>query len=129
MVFAPYGDVALPAIDPLDVAEVAAAVLTGAGHLGRNYVLTGPEATTPRQRTQDIAAAISEHLTYTEVSHDHAREQMLQFMPASVADATLAILGQPTPAEVQVSPDVEKILGRPGRSFADWARRNAAAFR
>jgi hypothetical protein len=92
-------------------------------------VLTGPEVTTPRQRTQDIATAIGEHLTYTEVSHDHAREQMLQFMPAPVADATLAILGQPTPEEVQVSPDVEKILGHPGRSFADWARRNAAAFR
>jgi uncharacterized protein YbjT (DUF2867 family) len=128
-VFAPYGDVALPAIDPLDIAEVAAAVLTGAGHHGRNYVLTGPEATTPRQRTQDIATAISEHLTYTEVSHDQTREQMLQLMPASVADATLAILGQPTAEEVQVSPDVEKVLGRPGRSFADWARRNAAAFR
>jgi hypothetical protein len=54
---------------------------------------------------------------------------MLQFMPAPVADATLAILGQPTPEEVQVSPDVEKVLGHLGRSFADWARRNAAAFR
>jgi len=128
-VFAPYGDVALPAVDPLDVAEVAAEVLTGAGHRGRTYVLTGPEATTPRQRTQDIAKAISEHLTYTEVSHDHAREQMLQFMPAPVADATLAILGQPAPEEVQVSPDVEKVLGRPGRTFADWARRHAAVFR
>jgi uncharacterized protein YbjT (DUF2867 family) len=128
-VFAPYGDVALPAIDPLDIAEIAAAALTGDGHLGQAYVLTGQEATTPRQRTQVIATAIGQHLAFIEVSHDDAREQMLQFMPAPVADATLAILGRPTPEEAQVSPDAEKVLGRPGRSFADWARRNAAAFR
>jgi uncharacterized protein YbjT (DUF2867 family) len=128
-VFAPYGDVALPAIDPLDIAEVAAAALTGDGHLGQTYVLTGAEATTPRQRTQVIATATGQHLAFIEVSHDDAREQMVQFMPAPVADATLAILGHPTPEEAQGSPDTEKVLGRPGRSFADWAQRNAAAFR
>ncbi|HEY2519017.1 MAG TPA: NAD(P)H-binding protein [Streptosporangiaceae bacterium] len=128
-VFAPYGDVALPAIDPLDLAEVAAAALTGHGHLGQTYVLTGPEATTPRQRTQSIATAIRQQLAFMEISPHDARDQMLQFMPAPVADATLAILGHPTPEEAQVSPGVEKILGRPGRSFADWAQRNAIAFR
>jgi uncharacterized protein YbjT (DUF2867 family) len=127
-VSAPYGDVALPAIDPLDIAEVAAAALTGHGHLGQTYVLTGPEATTPRQRTQSIATAIGQRLAFMEVSPHEARDQMLQFMPAPVADATLAILGHPTPEEARVSPDVEKILGRPGRSFADWAQRNATAF-
>jgi uncharacterized protein YbjT (DUF2867 family) len=128
-VFAPYGDVALPAIDPLDIAEVAAVALTGDGHPGRTYVLTGPQATTPRQRTESIARAIRQTLAFIEVSPEDAREQMLQFMPAPVADATLAILGHPTPEEAQVSPDVEHILGRPGRSFADWAQRNATAFR
>ncbi len=119
----------MPAIDPLDIAEVAAAALTGDGHLGRTYVLTGPEATTPRQRTESIAQAVQRTLAFIEVSPEKAREQMLQFMPAPVADATLAILGHPTQEEAQVSPDVEKILGRPGSSFADWAQRNAAAFR
>ena len=128
-VLAPYGDVALPAIDPLDIAEVAAAALAGDGHVGQTYVLTGPEATTPRHRTGIIATAIGRDLAFIEVSHDEAREQMLAFMPAPVADATLAILGRPTPQEAQVSPDADKVLGRPGRTFADWARRNAAAFR
>jgi uncharacterized protein YbjT (DUF2867 family) len=128
-VSAPYGDVAVPAIDPLDLAEVATAAVTGHGHLGQTYVLTGPEATTPRQRTQIIAAAIEQHLTFVELSPQDARAEMLSFMPAPVADATLAILGHPTPEEARVSPDVEKILGRPGRSFADWAHRNATAFR
>jgi uncharacterized protein YbjT (DUF2867 family) len=128
-VFAPYGDVALPAIDPLDIAEVAAEALTGDGHLGQTYVLAGQETTTPRQRTQIIATATGQRLAFIEVSHEEARGQMLRLMPAPVADATLAILGHPTPEEAQGSPDAEKVLGRPGRSFADWAQRNAAAFR
>jgi uncharacterized protein YbjT (DUF2867 family) len=128
-VFAPYGDVALPAVDPLDIAEVAAGALTSGGHLGQTYILTGPDATTPRQRTQIIGAAIGRPIAFTEVSHAAAREQMLQFMPGPVADATLAILGDPTPEESQVSPDLEKLLGRRGHSFAEWAERNAAAFR
>jgi uncharacterized protein YbjT (DUF2867 family) len=128
-VIAPYGDVALPAIDPLDIAEVAATTLTGDGHAGQTYVLTGPEATTPRQRTGLIAAATGRRLSFTEISPGDARRGMLAFMPEPVADVTLAILGDPRPEEAEPSLDAEKVLGRPARPFADWARRNAAAFR
>ena len=50
-------------------------------------------------------------------------------MPEPVAEHTLDILGDPTPAEQQVSPDVHDVLGRRSRSYAEWAARNAAAFR
>jgi len=53
----------------------------------------------------------------------------MQFMPEPVADATLGILGDPSPAEQRVSLDVARLLGRPPGTFADWAVRNAAAFR
>jgi hypothetical protein len=46
---------------------------------------------------------------------------MLEVMPAPVADVTLDILGQPAAAEQRVSPDAEAILGRPPRTFAQWA--------
>lgn len=48
-VHAPYGDAALPVVDPLDIAEVAAATLTEDGHSGRTYEITGPAPTTPRE--------------------------------------------------------------------------------
>lgn len=54
---------------------------------------------------------------------------MLQFMPEPVVDTTLDILGEPTPAEQHISPDVEQVLHRAPRTFADWAHRNIAAFR
>ena len=54
---------------------------------------------------------------------------MVQFMPEPVAQGTLDILGAPTREEQSISPDVEKILGRAPRTFAEWAQRNTAAFR
>lgn len=128
-VFAPYADVALPAVDPLDIADVAAAALTGDSHAGRTYTLTGPEATSPRRRTEILADALGEDLALVELDREQAREQLLQVMPEPVADGTLAILGRPTPDERQVSPDVETVLGRPATSFDTWAGRSIEAFR
>ncbi|GAA2142105.1 NAD(P)H-binding protein [Actinomadura napierensis] len=128
-VAAPFGDVGLPAIDPGDIAEVAAAALREDGHAGRIYELTGPAPVTPRQQAEAIGAALGEPVRFVELAPDQARERMLAFMPADVVETTLAILGAPTPAERRVGPDVEKVLGRAPRAYADWARANAAAFR
>ncbi|MFD4370099.1 NAD(P)H-binding protein [Streptomyces sp. NPDC058486] len=125
---APFGDIGLPAIDPDDIAAVAAAVLTRPGHTKASYELTGPASTTPLQRADAIADAIGQQVTFVDQTREEARTQMLTFMPAPVADTTLDIIGTPTPREQTVSPDVEKILGRPATTFANWARRNAAAF-
>ncbi|MEV4192351.1 NAD(P)H-binding protein [Streptomyces toxytricini] len=127
-VAAPFGDVGLPVIDPDDIAAVAAAALTRPGHSKAVHELTGPAPTTPLQRAAAIADAIGEQVAFTDQTREEARAQMLAFMPAPVADTTLDIIGTPTPREQAVSPDVEKILGRPATPFADWARRNAAAF-
>ncbi|MFF7974219.1 NAD(P)H-binding protein [Streptomyces sp. NPDC007905] len=126
---APFADVALPFVDPDDVAAVAAAVLCQDGHDGITYTLTGPEATTPRQRAAAIAHALAEPVTFLEQSREEARAQMARFMPTAVVEATLAILGEPTAEEQAVTEDVRRVLGRPATPFAVWAKRNAPAFR
>ncbi|MGW2148549.1 NAD(P)H-binding protein [Nonomuraea bangladeshensis] len=128
-VAAPFGDVALPAVDPADLAEVAAVTLREDGHEGRTYELTGPRATSPRERAAAIGAALETEVRFTEQSPEEARAGMLMFMPEPVVEATLAILGNPVEAERRVSPDVERVLGRAPRTFGDWAARNIAAFR
>ncbi|MFF1833608.1 SDR family oxidoreductase [Streptomyces sp. NPDC058231] len=126
---APFADVGLPTVDPADIAEVAAAVLRGSGHTGRTYDLTGPGLLTPRDRVRAIGDALGTELRFIEQTRDEARAQMLEFMPEPVVEGTLAILGRPLPAEQEVSPAVEHILGRAPRTFADWAVRTAPAFR
>jgi uncharacterized protein YbjT (DUF2867 family) len=128
-VAAPFADVGLPTVDPGDIAEVAAAALRDDAHQGRVYELTGPSLTTPRQRAKAIGDALGEPVRFIEQTRDEARAEMVRFMPEPVVETTLAILGEPTPAEQRVSPDVERLLGRPPRAFADWARENVAAFR
>ena len=129
LVAAPFGDVALPVVDPADIAEVAAVVLRSADHGGRTYELTGPVAISPRQQAAAIADVLGELVRFVEQSRAEAREGLLGFMPEQVADATLDVLGSPSPGEQLVSPDIERLLGRAPRTFAEWAARNAAAFR
>lgn len=127
-VFAPFGDVALPAVDPHDIAEMATVTLIDEAHAGQTYVLTGPESTSPRNRTEILGRVLGESLNFVEQSYAEARAQLVQFMPEPVADGTLAILGQPTAEERRVSPDIQHVLGRPARSFTEWAEQNADAF-
>ncbi|MGX5207598.1 SDR family oxidoreductase [Streptomyces violaceus] len=128
-VAAPFADVGLPTVDPGDIAELAAVTLRESGHAGQMYELTGPALSTPRQRAESIADALGEPVRFIEQTRDEARAQMLRFMPEEVIETTLAILGEPTPAEQRISTAIERVLGRAPRTFAAWARQHVAAYR
>ncbi|TDC23508.1 NAD-dependent epimerase/dehydratase family protein [Streptomyces sp. 8K308] len=128
-VAAPFGDVGLPVIDPADIAEVAALALRKDEHAGQVYELTGPATVTPRQQAEAIGAALGEPVRFVELTRAEAHARMATFMPEPVVATTLSILGEPNAAELRLSPDVERVLGRAPRSFAEWAERNIGAFR
>jgi uncharacterized protein YbjT (DUF2867 family) len=128
VVAAPFGDVAVPSIDPADIAEVAAIVLREPGHGGNIYTLTGPVPISPRQQAAAIGDALGESVRFVEQSRAEARIRMLAYMPEPVVEATLDVLGAPSAAEQLVSADVERLLGRQPRIFAEWAARNVEAF-
>ncbi|MGX2997367.1 NAD(P)H-binding protein [Streptomyces sp. JNUCC 64] len=128
-VSAPFGEVALPVVDPADLAEAAAVVLRGEGHTGRVYELTGPVAVTPREQARILGEALGEPLAFVELTREEARARMTRFMPEAVADGTLDVIGDPLPAERRVSPDGEALLGRAPRPYDAWAARTADAFR
>ena len=68
-------------------------------------------------------------MQFVELSRDEAKSRMLGYMPEPVVEATLGVLGTPSAEEQAVTPDVERVLGRPARTFPDWALRHAAAFK
>lgn len=127
-VAAPFGDVAVPAVDPADIAEVAAVTLRESGHAGRIYDLTGPAPISPRQQAAAIGAALGEPVRFVEQTRAEARESMLRFMPEPIVERTLDVLGAPSAALRRVSPDVERVLGRPARTFAEWVAHHVTAF-
>jgi uncharacterized protein YbjT (DUF2867 family) len=129
LVEAPYGEIALPQIHPADIAEVAALALLEPSYAGTTWELTGPEAVSPQEQTALIGAALGEAVGFVELTRENARERFLRFLPEQVADSTLDILGRPTAAERAVSGDMERVLGRPARGYADWLTDHLDAFR
>ena len=65
-------------VDVRDIAAVALAVLTGTGHEGKSYVITGPEALTYVQVADKISAAIGKSVTYVDVPLERAKKALLE---------------------------------------------------
>lgn len=129
-VYSNLADAALPNIDPEDIAAVAAVVLTTQGHAGKAYELSGPEAITTQQQVDTLGKLLGRTLKYVAVSDDAARQSMLGMgMPPAYVDAmvgltqTLRSFGR-----IEPTTDVKTILGRPARSFRQWAETNIGAF-
>jgi hypothetical protein len=67
---------------------------------------------TPHRQAEAIATALGSSVQFHELTRDEAKAAMTRTMPAELADDTLDILSSPNPAEVRVSPDVQRVLGR-----------------
>ncbi|WP_433246181.1 NAD(P)H-binding protein [Streptosporangium sp. CA-135522] len=121
----PYGEAAGSPIHPADFAAVAVEALTSAEHAGAVYSMTGSESLTHVQQIKLIGEAIGRPLRYEEITPDEAREAMGPYAPSDVLLADWARhVGTPAP----ISGTVEKITGRPARTFARWAADHAADF-
>jgi uncharacterized protein YbjT (DUF2867 family) len=129
-VAAPFGDVAIPIVDPADIAAVAAkTLLDERSHAGRVYELTGPVAITPREQTNALATAIGSPLKFNDLTRAQAAEAWRAFLPPAIVETTLDALGSPNELERRISPDIEQVLGRPAQPFCAWAARHADLFR
>jgi uncharacterized protein YbjT (DUF2867 family) len=121
-------DLAEPFIDADDLADVAVAALTGDGHIGQLYEMTGPRLLTWSDAVAEVAAAAGRPIRYLPVSLEEyttmlAEDQvpadyvkMLTDVFAEVLDGHNAWLGD----------GVQRALGRPPRDFRDYARSAAA---
>jgi uncharacterized protein YbjT (DUF2867 family) len=130
MLFAPAGSAAISFVDPRDVAEVAAECLTGDGHDGRTYTLTGPEAITFHRVADELSAATGRPVAYVDVPDADARRAMIDAgLPAMVADAVVAIFAaQRAGSMATTTATVRELLGREPRSIREFARDHAAMF-
>jgi NAD(P)H dehydrogenase (quinone) len=70
---APAGDGRAAWVTREDIADVAVAVLTGSGHEGRSYDVTGPEALTMAETAERLSAAVGRDITYQAQTAREAR--------------------------------------------------------
>jgi uncharacterized protein YbjT (DUF2867 family) len=127
----PLGDAGVSYIDPRDVADVAAHVLTTEGHVGKAYTLTGPEAV----KVDEIAVAISEatgrSVSYIDAPEDAMRQGMLsQGLPPAMVDGVLDLFATNRAGKAAaVTETVREMTGRPARSFKEFARDHAGGWK
>jgi uncharacterized protein YbjT (DUF2867 family) len=129
--FLPMGDAKIASIDVGDIAEFAATVLTGTGHEGKIYPITGPEALTMAEVAERLSVVTGKPIRYVNVAPEDAKNaQLAAGMPPYLADALVELFAERRNGkESQVYPTVQAILGRRPTSFAAFAARNAAIFR
>ncbi|MFD0036818.1 NAD(P)H-binding protein [Streptomyces anulatus] len=124
-----YGDAPVACVDPRDVAAVAVAVLTGTGHEGRAYAVSGPEPITAREQTAQLSRVLERPLRFEELGVDAARTALLAQYPPPVAEAFLqSAERQRAGAKAAVVPTIEDLTGRPARPYRIWSAEHAEAF-
>jgi uncharacterized protein YbjT (DUF2867 family) len=118
-------------VDARDVAAVAAEIATApTGHAGKTYWLTGPELIS----NYDVAAVLSELLgrtiTYRELTFEENKDAMIRAgVPGQIAEMNAQAFSLTADGDAEwVTEDVPSLLGRPARSFGQFAADYAAAF-
>ncbi len=125
----PAGDTREPFVDVDDIADVAIAALSEAGHTGEIYEVTGPHLLTFAEIAEELSTATAREIAYMQVPHDAfvgavadsgAPKDvvwMLDYLFSTVLDGRNAYLAD----------GVQRALGRPPRDFAAYAHSAAAA--
>ncbi|MEQ4715966.1 SDR family oxidoreductase [Nonomuraea sp. B19D2] len=126
------GEGRLGMIDVSDIGDFAAAVLRApAQHKGSTYTLTGPASISLGDVAAELGKVYGTPIAYQPVTPDDARRSMLDAgLPSWVAAVTQEYLTAYSAGWGDyTTPDFEKVMGRPARSFADFARDHAAQLR
>ncbi len=128
--YLPLGDSKVSFIDARDIAAVAVAALTEAGHENQEYPVTGGEALSMYELAEVLSDVIGKKINYIDVPLDAAKEGMVAAgMPEKLADLMneLYALG-PAGHLSYVADTVEKCTGQPPRTFQQFAQDYAGAF-
>ncbi|RKT05846.1 uncharacterized protein YbjT (DUF2867 family) [Streptomyces sp. 3211.6] len=123
-----YPDAHIAPIHPEDIADIAVEALTGDSLTGRSLTLTGPESLTFRAQLAVLSAAIGREIPVEQISREAAERQMSAFMPARVAGSLLDLWAAACHGPAAIADTTASLLGRPARTYAQWAAENASAF-
>jgi uncharacterized protein YbjT (DUF2867 family) len=125
------GDGLSGVIDPQDVGEVAARVLVDGGHAGRTYTLTGPEAISVPGQAATLASVLGRPIATQDLSPDETRDHLLTVWGFDEAQAAGGVAGTAfvrAGGNAVVTEDVPELLGKPARTYREWAEDHRQAF-
>jgi uncharacterized protein YbjT (DUF2867 family) len=126
----PIGTSELAPVDIDDIAKVAVALLRAGGHLGKSYYLSGPQALTMTDVVEQISDATGTTFRYADVSFADKRNELAAAgLPPDALDLLDELFRERRRcATSKVDLSTHETFGVEPTSFADFARRHAAAF-
>jgi uncharacterized protein YbjT (DUF2867 family) len=129
--YLPTKDSKNSAVDVRDIAAVAVKALTASGHENKTYDLTGPEALSHEQVAQKLSSAAGKQIKYVDIPPAAYKEGAVAAgFPDWYVDLLLDLYAFYVAGGAQrVSKDVESVTGRRARSFDEFARDHAQAFK
>jgi uncharacterized protein YbjT (DUF2867 family) len=124
----PAGNMPEPFVDTEDIADVAVVALTGTGHAGRVYELTGPRLLTFAEAVAEIGRGTGRELRYIPVTvEDYAAAAAEHRLPEDVLGLLRYLFGEVLDGRnAKLADGVQQALGREPRDFADYVRDTAA---
>ncbi|MFE0045910.1 NAD(P)H-binding protein [Streptomyces albireticuli] len=133
LVRGPFPGTTAAPVHEADLAEIALrAFLDEDGtHVGQVYVTTGPAGLTFEDQTAAIGRALGRpEVRFEQVSFEEGVTLMERFgAPKDVAEDILRNFEATVGTEALVTDSVERVTGRPARSFDEWARDHVEDFR
>jgi NAD(P)H dehydrogenase (quinone) len=143
---APAGEGRVAWVTRDDIADVAAAVLTGTGHEGHIYDVTGPEAITMAETAEKLSSALKRKITYQAQTAQEARAtRTTSRLEAFDAERRMLTGHGLDDYEVEVfvthflqiaagdladvSDTVPKLAGHPAQSLAEYLRQHPESYR
>ena len=110
-----------------DLAAVATLALTDDDFPAACH-LTGPRQLSQTEQLAVLGEALGRKLRFEEIDAGTAAAELFPDLPAAVARSITApqatMVGHPEPR----TDTIAELLGRPPRTYADWARDHAADF-
>jgi uncharacterized protein YbjT (DUF2867 family) len=129
--YEPAGDARTSFVDARDIAAVAVAALTGEGHTGQAYTLTGGEALSRDEVTSALSAATGQDVKYVPISDEQFGQAMRGGGAPEAYVGLMTSLYQSVRAghSAAVTDDVRRVTGRDPISFVQFARDHADVWR
>jgi uncharacterized protein YbjT (DUF2867 family) len=118
-------------IDARDIGAAAARVLTGKGHEGKAYELTGPEAITYDQAAQILSRAVGREIKHVPITPEQFKQGALAMgMPEPYVDALVDLdRAYATGTLKTITPTVKQLTGREPIRFEQFAKDHADKFK
>lgn len=126
----PADDARISHIDATDIASVAVCALTQEGHLGKSYDLTGPAALSFVEIADIFTAVTGSPVTYVPVAPEFFAVGCREAgMPPWAVEALLELYAIYRAGwAAGVTTTVTDIIGRPARTFTDFAQTHRQQF-